>query len=57
MAIFLAGFVFKSKVIFLKHYGPTEDKGRGSFRFQFSFQFFLFCTIHKNLHYICRSKL
>ena len=39
MAILLAGFVFKSKVKskelrvkFLKHYGPPEDMGRGSFR-------------------------
>ena len=32
LAIFLAGVVFNSVVICLKHYGPTEDKGRGSFR-------------------------
>lgn len=33
MAILLAGFVFKSVVtICLKHYGPPEDTGRGSFR-------------------------
>ena len=27
-----AGFVFQSVVICLKHYGPPEDTGRGSFR-------------------------
>ena len=37
VAIFLAGFVFNSVVICLKHYGPTEDKGRGSFREGFVF--------------------